>query len=898
MKSQLKKEFANDHKKFYSVELFKERGFVRKKCKTCGNNFWTLSERETCPSPPCSNYTFIGKKNTRAKWNYVEAWKKFERFFEKNGHTSIKRYPVIDRWRPDLFFTIASIQDFQRIDNGKIMFEYPENPLIVPQMCLRFNDISNVGVTGRHHTSFMMSGQHAFGFPKEGYWKDKCLELNFKLLTKEFGINEKEIAYIEDAWAMPDLSAFGPCIETFSKGLEIVNSVFMQFTRQNGVVKDLPLKVIDVGWGHERLVWFSNLTSTGYEAAFGNPGKKIIKDAGIKYDKKLFDMYAILSAGLNIEEAPDIEVVWKDVGKQLGVDVNELRRNIEPLQACYAIADHTKTLLFAISDGGIPSNVGGGYNLRLILRRAFNLVNEFQLDLNLSEIMRLHAKYLKPMFPELINNLDSVNTILDIEEKRYKKTLGRSKKIITDIIQNRTVPEFEEMKKLYESDGITPEMIESAAKKSGIEIRMHGDFYKLLSEEHDQGKNVAEEEKIDVDVTGIPETKMLYYDDPYKTEFIANVIKKDGSWVILDKTLFYPEGGGQPNDTGFLNNIKVIDVKKVSGVILHKLEDTKNIPKAVNGKINWDRRKQLMQMHSATHLVAGSARKILGPHIWQHGAQKSVDRSRIDLTHFDRLTEEETDKIEDLANSVIKKGLKINADFMERNDAEKRYGFVLYQGGASPGKNVRVVKIQGIDVEACGGTHCTNTKEIEKIVILKTERIQDGVVRIEFSSGKAAEAEETRQKNIIKEACEILGVAEDKLVEATESLLEQWKESKKSVDEKSKQSADSLAEKLSKKFSNNILIEKIEDIRLDELRHLSKKLSGPGKIIILFGISERINVIGSSGNEKVDIGHVVRNVCTFLGGNGGGNKNLGQGIGNSKELIDEAMKIARKDISR
>ncbi|RLJ06455.1 MAG: alanine--tRNA ligase, partial [Candidatus Aenigmatarchaeota archaeon] len=228
-KEGLKKEFEKNWKKHYEVELFREKGFIRKKCPNCGKNFWTLDpDRKLCGDPPCENYGFIGKTITKGKWDYIETWKQFEKFFVKEGHTSIPRYPVIDRWRPDLFFTIASIQDFQRLDQGNMVFEYPANPLVVPQVCLRFNDISNVGVTGRHHTSFIMSGQHAFGYPKEGYFKDRCMELNFGFLHRVMGIPETEITYIEDLWTMPDFSAFGPSIEAFSKGLELVNHVFMQ----------------------------------------------------------------------------------------------------------------------------------------------------------------------------------------------------------------------------------------------------------------------------------------------------------------------------------------------------------------------------------------------------------------------------------------------------------------------------------------------------------------------------------------------------------------------------------------------------------------------------------------------------------------------------------------------
>ena len=197
-KKTLIEKFRKTPDKYWKVDLFKDKGFERRKCTTCDKYFWTLDpERKTCGDPPCENYGFIGNTVTKVKWDYVQTWKAFEKFFMSKGHASVPRYPVIDRWRPDLYFTIASIQDFQRLEKGNMVFEYPANPLVVPQVCLRFPDIQNVGVTGRHHTSFVMSGQHAFGHPNNGYFKDRCLELNFEFLNRVMGIPEKELTYVE-----------------------------------------------------------------------------------------------------------------------------------------------------------------------------------------------------------------------------------------------------------------------------------------------------------------------------------------------------------------------------------------------------------------------------------------------------------------------------------------------------------------------------------------------------------------------------------------------------------------------------------------------------------------------------------------------------------------------------
>jgi alanyl-tRNA synthetase len=756
-KESLKKDFAKNWKRHYQVEIFKEKGFVRTSCPKCGKNFWTLdAERTVCGDPPCENYGFIGKPITKVKWDYIQTWKEFESFFRKNGHASIPRYPVIDRWRPDLFFTIASIQDFQRIDQGNMVWEYPADPLVVPQVCLRFPDIPNIGVTGRHHSSFIMSGQHAFG----SYWKDRCIQLNFEFLTKAMGIPEKELTYTEDIWTMPDFSGFGPCIETFSRGLELVNSVFTEFTKKGNSYADLPLKVIDVGWGHERLVWFSNGTHTGYDAVFGPVIKWMKERTGLK-ESELFDRYSVLAGSLDFDEIKDSRKAREELAKKLGVGVKELNEVIEPMQALYAIADHAKTLLFAITDGGIPSNVGGGYNLRVLLRRSLSFIKEFGFDFTMDEIAELHAKHLKPLFPELREGLPTLSKILEVEKNRYEKTLEKATQLIQKEARRGRIDD-QTMVRLYTSNGITPELIEKVAKSENLEISIPEDFYSLLTAQHMTGKK-EEDEELRIDVTGLKKTETVFYENPYRVEFRARVLKavkaKQGTWLVLDKTCFYPEGGGQPGDRGFLKyagkKIEVTDTQKIGEVVLHEISGTIKPGTALEGEIEWDRRYQLMKMHTATHVLGGSCRHVLGKHIWQAGAKKGVESSRLDLTHYQPFTQEEIERIERTANEIVKKGLKVNTQFMPRSEAESKYGFVLYQGGASPGKSVRVVNISGgFDAEACAGTHVQATGEIETIKIIRTDRIQDGINRIEFTCGKKASAFEKSQEALFQEVLE------------------------------------------------------------------------------------------------------------------------------------------------
>jgi len=923
-KDSLKKEFEKNWKKQYQVELFRREGFERRKCENCGKYFWTLdSEKKKCGDPPCENYGFIGKSITKRSLDYVEMWKAFERFFVKNGHTAVSRYPVVDRWRPDLFFTIASIQDFQRIDNGKTVMEYPCDPLVVPQVCLRFPDIANVGVTGRHHTSFIMGGQHSFG----NYWKDRCIDLNFGFLNGVLGIPKEKMVYIESVWSMPDFSQFGPSLETISLGLELVNSVFSQFTKTGNTYRELPQKVIDVGWGHERLVWFSQGTHTGYEAAFGPVIKWVKKETGLR-GSDLFDRYSKLAGALDFDEVKNVEGVRKEIAKRLGVSVGEINKAVEPMQALYAITDHIKTLLFAVSDGAIPSNVGGGYNLRVLLRRSFSFLDEFGFDLDLMKMAELHSNFLKPLFPELNENLDSLSSIINVERGRHKKTMEKAKSMVARILE-KGGPKEEDLVTLYVSNGVTPELFKKAGEKIGKDIKIPEGFYGKITEKHMTEKKKHEK---GVDISGIKETKMIFYDDPYQKEFRAKVIKRIGEWIILDQTLFYPEGGGQPHDVGMLNGKEVREVRKTEGVVLHKVSGDFKPGQSVKGELNWERRYQLMKMHTATHLVSGAARKLLGKHVWQAGAQKGIDVSRIDLTHYNPFSRKELEDIEKIANDMIKKEEKVFKKLMDRSEAEREYGFVLYQGGASPGKKVRVVKIPEngniFDVEACGGTHLDNTKEVGSIKIIKSERVQDGVNRIEFTSGEKVGELESREKeiydNIVKKIddfvdvkgkvdiskelheCSVLfSVPPDQLEKTVEKFAEEidknvinktdalslragceivfdtWKKQRKSRNKELEKGAGNNAESLLKKAKNNRIFE-IVDMNRKEMIKTSDSLVAKNPKITIILISRDGDVVGIS--KTIDIVKEVKDLCEKHGGSGGGRNHFAQGRLDIKKL--------------
>ena len=886
-KKEILKEFSSDPDRYYKVKLFQEQGFVRKSCSECKRFFWTLdSGRELCPDDADDTYSFIGDPPTTKRFDYTQAWKEVESFFVKNGHTSVSRYPVVCRWRDDLYFTIASIVDFQRIMGSKVVFEFPANPLVVPQTCLRFKDLENVGVTGRHFSSFCMIGQHSIP-NSQGYWKDECVDLDFRLVTQQFGIKKEEVVFVEDVWAGG--GSFGPSLEYFVRGLELGNAVFTEFQGELGKHTTLDQRIIDMGAGLERFAWITMGTPTAYDCCFGPINQKLFEKIGIDSDSEILRKY-FTEIAKALEKFEDLNDVRRHAVKKVGLSEDKLNRMITPLEGMYLIADHLRTLIFAISDGALPSNVGGGYNLRMMLRRINGTINRLNLKLNIDELIDSHIDYLKDTYPELDAKRDDVKTILKIESERYEESKTRMKKMADKVGQRGRPPTVEELITLYESDGVTPDYLKEVNAISEIPST----FYSKLSDLH-QSEKKKEIEKLPLD--DIPETEMLFYkEDPM--EFSAKVLKVFENHVILDRTSFYARGGGQEPDHGTISGFQVVDVDKHANIIVHKLEG--GVPKEgeiVSCKINTIRRASITKNHTSTHIINASSRRVLGSWVWQHSAFKEADHARLDITHHSSLTEEQVIQIEDAANSMVKQNYPVTIQYFDRGTAEQKYGFRIYQGGVVPVKSVRIVSIQDKDIEACGGTHVKNTGEIQLIKITKTKRIQDGVVRIEYVSGPTAfeylkkqEEEKTRQKQ----------------EEINKEIIEKERETRK---QKAREIIPGLLERISVGESGMLEDIQVKDKmcftasdQYDEFFHINfgKKMINSEPKSAYCGIFESgstIHVVVYCGEESgKKAGEIARELAKVLGGAGGGDAKFAQGGGKDTSKKDEAINKAKSMI--
>jgi alanyl-tRNA synthetase len=355
-----------------------------------------------------------------------------------------------------------------------------------------------------------------------------------------------------------------------------------------------------------------------------------------------------------------------------------------------------------------------------------------------------------------------------------------------------------------------------------------------------------------------------------------------------------------------MNGSNVYDVENANGIVVHMVEEPKfKKGETVKCSVDKERRKQITIHHTATHLISGSARKIIGPWMWQEGSKKDEDKAHIDLAHYEPLTPEEVDKIEKLANEEVKKAIHVDKKVWDRVEAEKKFGFTIYQGAAVPSSKLKICSIGDFEHEACGGTHVDNTKEIGQIIISKVERPTDGTVRIIYMAGKAAENLLKRREEILKQAAEALGVNEEKVPAAAAKLLEKWKDSRKEAEKLKKKKAESVTGELEfKKMGNiRILVEKVKDADAKQLQEISKKLNAPDALFVLFGAGgDNIPVLASVGENAAKKGFnassLVSEVCKELGGRGGGSPSFAQGVGTEKKKLEEIIKKMKAELMK
>jgi alanyl-tRNA synthetase len=921
----------------YELPFFKQEGFIRKQCSKCGEYFWTQNaQQETCGesgSDECGCYTFLGNPATNQKFTLPEMREAFLSFFEENGHTRIKPYPVVARWRKDIYLTHASIIDFQPYVTEGIS-PPPANPLVISQPSIRLTDISNTGPTfGRHLTIFEMGGAHAFNYPdKEIYWKDDTVRYHQRFCTEVLGIPSDKVTYKESVWVGGGNA--GPAVECIVGGLEVGTLVFMQYKVVGNDFIELPIRTVDTGYGIDRFAWISQGTPSLFQAIYGNLLDKVMSMAGITNVDQDFLMRVAKYSGLvSVDKRANRMVARKRVSELTGIDLATLEKVLVPIENAWAVTDHTKTLSFMLSEGVVPSNIQEGYLARLLFRRVYRLMRSLNMQpAKLYDIIDLQADYWGKDFPQITKIKNEVIEMLKVEEEKFVETLKRGEgmvKRITIDLKTKGAGKLpmDTLTELYDSHGLPPEIVKQAAETEGIEVEVPENFYALIANRHMQAQKPVEEEEVQAELTlqkvaeQLPPTDQLYYLDVYQKEFDAQVIKIiNGIYVVLDRTCLYPESGGQPTDQGWLvsgtSRFEVVDVQKLGKVIIHKLKEHATFKEGsvIHGIVDWDRRYSLMKAHTVTHLINGAAKRVLGEHVWQSGTQKGLETSRLDISHYRRLNQEEIYKIETLANQAIAANMTVETTWFPRNEAESRYGFRLYQGGAVPGKEIRVVKTGDWDVEACAGTHLGHTGEVGFVKIVYTERVQDGVERLGYAVGLKALKAIQDQEILLTKVAEALTSPIDKLDKTAEKVVKELKE----VNAEKRKLIKELAAKESTVDQTQTLekateINGVTVVRRDfgEIIDADRMLKTGSEIIkrneavvtLFYGSDNKtcrlMVMAGEIAVQKgINAGSIVKQAALIFGGGGGGRPNFAQGGGTKCDQLAGAIEVALDAIKK
>src|SRR5467141_872005 len=895
----------------FALNYFKEEGITRQQCPRCKSWFWAKPGRETCGEVPCSPYTLH------------EMRQQFLEYFEARDHTIIRPYPIVARWRDDVYLVGASIMDFQPyVIEGTV--PPPANPLVVSQPSVRFTDIENVGPTaGRHLTIFEMGGAHAFNYPAhEVYWKEDCVRYHHKLLTEVLGVPSEMISYKEHFWSGGGNA--GPDLEGIVAGLEISTLVFMRYKVENETLVPMKIRTVDTGYGIERWTWMSQGSPTGFHAIYGSLLDTLFDLTGVEDNTELSKMLSLAAGANDVTTKSGREASLGWIAERMRLEISQVRERLSSLEAVFLLADHTKTASFLLADGVVPSNIGGGYLARLIIRRAARLARQFGIENKLEEIVEMQVKHWGTTFPAVREMRGEILDALRVELRKYQETIAKGSEMVVRL--SKELSSMGEHKiplgpliQLYDSHGLSPEIVKEVAEKAGVEVQVPDNFLTLVAERHlkpAQKTRAENADRLAGLVKGLMPTRTLYYEDSYQTSFTAKAIAKVGdNGLVLDQTCFYPEGGGQPADHGSIRigerTFRIVDVQKSNSVIVHFLDEP--VPEGikdqpVEGLIDWSRRQNLMRHHTATHVLLGSARRVLGEHVWQAGAQKEVESSRIDITHYQQITPKEREKIEQTANQVILRDLPVRINWMAREKAEAKYGYRLYQGGAVPGGKIRVVRIVGWDTEACGGTHVKRTGELGVLRIEKIDRLQDGVERIIFSAGIPALKRISDENEELTTTAQLLKTTPDQVPKSAKALLAERDALQKELEKHLAKTLEAHIRQLQKNAKTlgpiKLVVTKGPKRKGMDPVEIANRLKESDKnmVAVIVEISDRVQIVVAAGDVAVNAGinasEIVSGGAKAVGGGGGGRQFFATGGGPLKDKAEDALRIIEETIQR
>ncbi|MCK8825086.1 alanine--tRNA ligase [Fuchsiella alkaliacetigena] len=866
-----------------------------------------------------------------------EVRQKFLDFFESKGHLVLPSAPLVPKDDPTLLWINAGMAPFKDYFDGRAT--PPRTRIATSQKCIRTNDIENVGRTARHHTFFEMLGNFSFG----DYFKEEAIKWAYEFLVGEMDLDPqrfwisiyKDDDQAFDIWAnqigIPaerivrwdkdenfweiGTGPCGPCSEIhYDMGVEfgcsddcqfgcecdrykeVWNLVFTQYNlTEAGEYKPLPDKNIDTGLGLERLTSILQGVESNFETDFFMP---------------------IIEA---IEEHSQ----------------HEYQSSEEAKMAYRVIADHIRSITLAIGDGVLPANEGRGYVIRRILRRAVRYAGVLELESPfLHKLVSVVVRIMGEVYTEIKQKEEQIKKVVEQEELRFQETLEQGMNILEELIQGLEETDEQtisgsEVFTLYDTYGFPKELTAEIAEEKGYQIDEAG-FEEAMAkqqararaarEEHQQGHVEAElfkqlrEEITEPEFVGYrnTEAEAEVLKIVMEQEEVTSLAAGDEAWVILDRTPFYAESGGQVGDQGVLLGsdltATVVDTQYKAELIAHQVvvEAGKlELGAQITAQVRAPQRQHIKRNHTATHLLHNALRNVLGEHVEQSGSLVEAERLRFDFTHFESLSSEELEAIEKEVNYQIRENLELQVLETTLEEAEELGAVALFDN--SYGNQVRVVKAGDYSVELCGGTHVDATGEISLFKIINEGGIAAGVRRIEAVTGKYALKRINHQEELLKEAASKLKAEPEQIVAKVDKVQEQVKELEKQItalkDKLASTQAGELLTNQEEINGINLVMEQVEGLDAEALRSMGDSIKSKldsGVIVLASDLDNKVLLVAMVTDDLVEkgfnAGQIVGQVAEVVGGGGGGRPDMAQAGGSQPEKLDVAFEEVRKII--
>ncbi|MBS4222527.1 alanine--tRNA ligase [Lederbergia citrea] len=857
--------------------------------------------------------------------------KMFLDFFQEKGHTVEPSASLVPHDDPSLLWINSGVATLKKYFDGRVI---PDNPRIVnAQKSIRTNDIENVGKTARHHTFFEMLGNFSIG----EYFKEEAIDWAWEFLTspnwigfdaeklsvtihpedeeayelwnKKIGLPEDRIIRLKDNFWDIGEGPSGPNTEIFydrgpeygddfndpelypggenERYLEIWNLVFSQFNHNpDGSYTPLPKKNIDTGMGLERMA-------------------SVIQNVPTNFDTDLF--------------MPIIKATEKISGMSYG-------SSQEIDTAFKVIADHVRTVAFAVADGALPSNEGRGYVLRRLLRRAVRFAKTINIGKPfMYKLVPTVGEIMKDFYPNVVEKTEFIQQVMKNEEERFHETLNEGLAILSSIIQKAKadgnhVISGADVFKLYDTYGFPIELTEEYAEEEDMQVD-HAGFESAMEEQRERARS-ARQDTGSMQVQGgilgelqVPSEFIGY--DRLTAETKVNAILKNGELVdeavagdkiefILEKTPFYAESGGQIADRGVLTTndlmIEVTEVQKApNGQNLHSAivkNGTLKQGMDVFAQVDEINRGRVIKNHTATHLLHQALKDVLGKHVNQAGSSVGPDRLRFDFSHFGQVKPEELEQIEQIVNEKIWSSILVGTEYKNIDEAKSMGAMALF--GEKYGEIVRVVSIGDYSIELCGGCHVQNTSSIGLFKVVSESGIGAGTRRIEAVTGEGAYHLMNGEIIRLHDVAEMLKSKPKDVVHRAEVLLAELKELQRENESLSAKLANieagSMLDNVNEIDGIKVVAKKVQAADMNTLRNMADDLKqklGTGIIVLGSAHQDKVNIIAAVTKDLIDKGYhagkLVKEVAARCGGGGGGRPDMAQAGGKDPEKLDAAL---------